>query len=287
MSAKRASVSDYFSEPLRPHQDRIVESHRSIKFDDGSEKTRCLVVGGVERYLEAGPFDRVVDPKEDFDVILAISPDRDRTQDFEIDLLMARCSNPAAPLIADSGRFGPRADIVLSDIAPGSIASALLVVQPLLERLHDLPRLPDGVDRDGLLALTLAYTRDIALEAKWAPNSESMLCYPMLLGLREPRTTLEELAASGLLRRRFFERLFVCGQCRSSRMMAREVCVKMPIEPHRGAASVAPLLLRLPGRPTAVPEGRRLSLSEMREAVTPLRCRLRQAQHCFRMSVMP
>jgi hypothetical protein len=226
MSAKRASVSDYFSEPLRPHQDRIVESHQSIKFDSGSDKTRCLVMGGVERCLEAGPFDRVADPKEDFDVILAISPDRDRTQDFEIDLLMARCSNPAAPLIADSGRFGARADVVLSDIAPGSIASALLVVQPLLERLHDLPRLPDGIDRDGLLALTLAYTRDVALEPKWAPNSESMIGYPMLLGVRDPRTKLQELAASGLLRRRFFERLFVCGQCRSSRMMAREVCVK-------------------------------------------------------------
>ena len=72
MSAKRAAVSDYFSEPLRPIQDRIVESHRSIRFDSGSEKTRCLVIGRVESYLEAGPFDRVADPKEDFDVILAI-----------------------------------------------------------------------------------------------------------------------------------------------------------------------------------------------------------------------
>ena len=226
MSAKRAAVSDYFSEPLRPIQDRIVESHRSIRFDSGSEKTWCLVIGRVESYLEAGPFDRVADPKEDFDVIVAISQDRDRTPGPEIDLLMARCSNPAAPLIADSSRFGARADVVLSDIALGSIASALLVVQPLLERLRDLPRLPDGIDRDGLLALTLAYTRGVGLEAKWAPNSESVLCYPMLLGVRDPRTKLEELAASGLLRRRFFERLFVCGQCGSSRMMAREVCVK-------------------------------------------------------------
>jgi hypothetical protein len=139
---------------------------------------------------------------------------------------MARCSNPAAPLITDSGRFGPRADVVLSDIAAGSIAAALLVVRPLLERLRDVPSLPEGVDRDGLLALTLAYTRNVALEARWAPNSEPMLCYPMLLGVRDPRAKLEQLAASGLLRRRFFERLFVCGQCRSSRMMVREVCAK-------------------------------------------------------------
>jgi hypothetical protein len=37
---------------------------------------------------------------------------------------------------------------------------------------------------------------------------------------------LEELADAGLLRRRFFDRTFVCEQCRSARLMVREVCSK-------------------------------------------------------------
>jgi hypothetical protein len=37
---------------------------------------------------------------------------------------------------------------------------------------------------------------------------------------------LEELADTGMLRRRFFERLHICQHCDSSRLHAREVCVK-------------------------------------------------------------
>jgi hypothetical protein len=37
---------------------------------------------------------------------------------------------------------------------------------------------------------------------------------------------LEELADMGMLRRRFFERLHICQHCDSSRVHAREVCVK-------------------------------------------------------------
>ena len=100
------------------------------------------------------------------------------------------------------------------------------MAQPLLKRMAEMPPIPQGADRHGLLALALAYTRNVALEAKWAADARTMLRYPLLLGIPDPRPILEDLAGSGLLRRRFFELLFVCGQCASSRMMIREVCVK-------------------------------------------------------------
>jgi hypothetical protein len=202
------------------------ENERFIKASASSGLPRCLVLAHPKQSAEIGPIDRIENANEDFDLILVLAQNDKRATGPEFDLLMASCSNPAAPLVSCSKQLGARADFVLGDTSSASIASALRLVQPLIERVAALPRMVQGVDRHRLLALTLAYTRNLALEARWDPDGTKMVCYPLLLGIPDPGPMLEELASSGLLRRRFFERVFVCGQCDSSRLLVREVCVK-------------------------------------------------------------
>src|SRR5438067_121653 len=156
MTAKRAFAAEFLAAEIatavgrakaRPDE-RGVQNH-----EISGPSTRCLVLGNAEQCVGVGPFDRVDDVNEDFDVILALTADRPA-----LELLMARSSNPAAPLITCSQDAVPRADFVLSDTSSTSIASALLLVQPLIKRVAALPRIAQGVDRHRLLALTLAYT---------------------------------------------------------------------------------------------------------------------------------
>ena len=86
--------------------------------------------------------------------------------------------------------------------------------------------MPAGPERNGLSALALAYTRDCPLVPILRPDERPVVVYPFLFGVSNPRVLLEELAEAGMLRRRFFERLHLCQYCDSSRLHAREVCVK-------------------------------------------------------------
>ncbi|WP_028032860.1 hypothetical protein [Chelativorans sp. J32] len=163
----------------------------------------------------------VLDPESDFDFFIALSP---AAKDV-FEELLPRCGNPAAPLISVTDVFASRADAVVEQPTASAIAGAISSLTPLAARVGALPSIPPGADRNGLLALALAYTRSTAIKARWQPCSPELVGYPLLFGVENPRTVLEDLANGGFLRRRFHERLHVCGQCDSSQLHARETCI--------------------------------------------------------------
>lgn len=187
-----------------------------------TEPIRCFVHRvGQDRLPRAPHIDLVTNAEDPYDVIIL----RDPRDTSELEALFARCSNPAAALIAFDDAIGSRADAVLPVPSPNTLLETIMGLQPLIARVAALPRLPTGTERAGLLTLALAYTRNRPIEPNWQPHQPSAIGYPILAGIAQPRRMLEELAEAGLLRRRFFERLFVCEQCESARVLAREVCV--------------------------------------------------------------
>jgi len=186
-----------------------------------AQRPRCFVDRDFMRHLpRLDETDYVTDPQDDFDLIIAPNTSAHALPD-----LVAGCSNPAAPIIAFSNAMLPRADVVVRDSQAPTLAAAIRSVLPIAARVSALPPLPQGYERAGLLALELCYTRNCAIEARWHPNSPDLIEYPLLLGIDNPRSVLEEMADADLLRRRFCERLHACSQCGSSRLHAREVCV--------------------------------------------------------------
>ena len=203
----------------------LTGGHRALSGPDEhaarESVARCLIdrefikhVPQVERIAY------VCNPDDDYDIIIAGSATAHTYADF-----IVRCSNPAAPMIAFSGALGPRADVVLRDASASSISAAISHLQPLVRALAALPPITRSIDRYGLLALCLAYTRECSIDARWQPHDRRLIGYPMLLGIDNPRSVLEEMSEAGLMRRRFAERLYLCGRCNSSRVHVREVCV--------------------------------------------------------------
>jgi hypothetical protein len=170
--------------------------------------------------------EQVANGEDHFDVILGVGEADPGLIERALSDALPRASNPLAPLITNAPGLGRRIDFTIGDSSPASVASAILLAQPMMHRVAELPAIPLGPDRNRLLALALAYTRQTTIEAAWAPDKSAMIGYPLLLGMADGRTVLEELADEGLLKRSFFDRLFECEHCGSSRLMAREVCVK-------------------------------------------------------------
>jgi hypothetical protein len=185
-------------------------------------RLKCFMAGSHRRPLPSiDGIEYVFDADDQFDLIVA--PATHDVATFE--RFISQCSNPLGPLIAFSDVFGARADVVVNEPTTAALALAISTLEPLAARIAGLPRQPLGVDRDGLVALGLAYTRNRPIEARWQPKSADLIEYPLLLGINNARAVLERLADGGLLRRRFFERLYVCQHCGSSQLHAREVCL--------------------------------------------------------------
>jgi len=186
------------------------------------DKPKCFVAGASNFFRCPPDLTRVNDPEDRFDVILGPpAPSEEFRHAFE--QFLTRASHPAAPLITRPG-LGPRADVEINDFGEGSLRYAFQQLQPLLDRLRRLPPIEPGADRAALYVLALAETREQAITAHRAPHIAQTIEYPLLFGVPNPRSVLEGLAEAGLLKRQFFDRLFICRQCNSSRLLVREVC---------------------------------------------------------------
>src|ERR1700730_2386762 len=184
---------------------------------------RCLVAGSSWQSLpDLGGVDYELDPRAEYDLILL----PEEAESSEMGRLLGQATSPAPAIISRPQVLGARADLALSDWSAPSLSAAILSIITLLSRVSALPRLPSGSDRNGLSTLALAYTRDHSLAPQLRPDEPAVVAYPLLFGFSNARSMLEELADAGMLRRRFFERLHICQHCDSSRLHAREVCVK-------------------------------------------------------------
>lgn len=200
------------------HLDALAEGNVDL---ETTRPLRCLVGGSADAALRANTVSFVRNPEQPFDVIIL----NGRSDIPALRELYATCSNPAAPIVAFDDSIGARADVIARSRTPQAVLEAIAAVTPLALRVAALPRLPLGAERCSLLALTLAHTRNAPIAAAWSPAEPESIAFPLLAGIPMTRALLEDMAETGLLRRRFFDRLFLCERCDSSRIHAREVCV--------------------------------------------------------------
>ena len=167
MLSRTAVDRNYLGESLNRRLPEFASSQPE-RTASPSAPLRCLVLQDDDQTVDIGSFDRAVDENEPFDVIVLVVRNGLQAGDRRIEQLMARSSNPAAPIIAYTKDDNPRIDVRLSDTSSASVSSALAMVQPIVNQLAQLPRIPQGADRLRSLMLQLAYTRNAPLEAKWA-----------------------------------------------------------------------------------------------------------------------
>jgi Thaumarchaeal output domain 1 len=132
--------------------------------------------------------------------------------------------DPAAPVADFANNSGIRSDFGADVLNNHSLAAARLRFTPILERLREIPFRAAREDRSEMLTLRLAYSRAVPIEARFAPDSSTVIQYPLLGPAAPKRAELEGLAFLDLLRRRHFMRVHVCDRCASHRLLAFEAC---------------------------------------------------------------
>jgi len=173
--------------------------------------------------------------------------------------------DPAVPIADFAGNQGLRCDFASERLDPAAIAAFRDLSTPIWRRLADLPFRAAHEDRAELTLLRIAYSRDAAIEASFAPDSNLLVDYRLLGRISVARQRLEALADLDLLRRHFFTRTHACGRCASARLHAYEACpacgsgnlVDEPIVHHYRCGCQAPESRFTNGRLLVCPKCRR------------------------------
>ena len=131
----------------------------------------------------------------------------------------------AIPIADLTGGGAARADFCADFPTAEAITDALAKTQRIRQSLCALTPVADQASHERMAVLRLAYSRQTDIKAHWDPESQGLVDYPLLGGIRDSRSLCEQLARAGLLSRSFFDRLHNCGSCGSSRLPVREVCV--------------------------------------------------------------
>jgi GGDEF domain-containing protein len=131
---------------------------------------------------------------------------------------------PALPIADFADNRELRRDFIGERLDPSSIQAFRDHSTPIWRRLSELPVRAAREDRAELNILRLAYSRDVSIEASFAPDSMLLVDYQLLGRGSATRQQLEALADMDLLRRRFFTRSHACGHCGSARLHAYEAC---------------------------------------------------------------
>jgi hypothetical protein len=182
------------------------------------------VLGALPDGASIAPFSDVTrDPHAPADAIAVFSPVENA---LEIDTILTQMKRPLAPIADFSGTNNFRRDIQVPERTAVAIASTLSALHDLVENSREPTFLPDSSDRIGLAFLGIAHTRKQPLKAAWRPNHANALWYPLIGGGLSGRRVLENLANAGLFRRRFAQRLHVCGDCQSHRLQVFEACTE-------------------------------------------------------------
>jgi hypothetical protein len=180
--------------------------------------TRLLVIG-AHALLPLPVTNLTYDVQDEFDAILVMDGAAS-----ELGELRKTSSNPLAPVICAPRASLAHCDFTLDEVTVEALMQAAAKVRPITMAVASLPKLPFEAHREALALLGLAFTRGVDIEARWAPDRPEMVSYPLLWSCENTRDLLEELADAKLLRRVFFDCAQYCPRCKSSRLIAREVC---------------------------------------------------------------
>jgi hypothetical protein len=137
---------------------------------------------------------------------------------------MSAAAAAVVPVVDASGRARHRADATLSAITGRGLAETLKAVEPLMDRVKQLPEAYFRT-RDARAMLTarlavreraMAPVRDAGLKATMRFFDESAIA-----GVAP---VAESLVRTGHMTRKFFDRVHACPGCQSSRLNVREEC---------------------------------------------------------------
>jgi len=128
------------------------------------------------------------------------------------------------PVMDFSGSLKGRADFSADAPTASALRAGLAAFVPVIRRLEELPDLTTSPDLPSLSVLGMAYSRECPIAAEWTPLLADAVHYPRLAGIPAGRDVLEQLGEAGLLRKRFFDRTYLCDNCGSARLIARETC---------------------------------------------------------------
>jgi GGDEF domain-containing protein len=139
--------------------------------------------------------------------------------------VLKTAADPAIPIADFGGNDTLRRDFVGMRFDRGSLNEIGTSFSTIWRRLSEIPFNAEHRSRDELTILRIAYSRDTAINAAFAPQSRHIVEYP-LLGTAAPaaRRRLEMLAGLDLLHRRHFTRTHSCDKCESARLHVYEAC---------------------------------------------------------------
>ena len=185
------------------------------------EKARYLVLGdNGTRFPFLKDFAATGNPPHGVEAVIIASP----VDEQDLYERLRQTKTPLCPVVNLSGVHVAREDFFHPSPSPAALEEGIGSIAPILGRLSEVGEIPAQQDRAAFLTLAMAYTRDRPIEAQLDPNRPQMVGYPLLAGIENPRTVLEELARADLLKATFFDRVHVCDRCGSARLIVREEC---------------------------------------------------------------
>ncbi len=130
------------------------------------------------------------------------------------------------PVIDISGGNGEIADIALNGPSQVAVADAILRLSPAVERARALPEDIFLTERDEDILLARLHVRERGIVPHYAPSDNDVVFTPDTHTVTNLNHTANALAASGALKKAFFDRINCCPSCDSARVLVREECRK-------------------------------------------------------------
>jgi CheY-like chemotaxis protein len=195
--------------PLPPILDGM--GHKLLAWPDDLDASR-FTSRAMQATLGDVRFDALV-------IKVPVSPD-------DLATIWERKALYALPVIDLTGSLGGRADLDASSLDPHERDRVERLIRRFKERRARLHRdllLSDDLE-DRLLGRIFVTGKP--LTATLDSGSPSCVAYNITMGENMLARETERMRAKGLLKREFVERFHVCGRCQSSRIHARDACVK-------------------------------------------------------------
>jgi GGDEF domain-containing protein len=185
---------------------------------EGRSLITALIIGSIPERIPGIVFN--LDPRAHSTMIAVTA----RVDPSEVVAALGVTQDPALPIADFAANRGIRRDFEAGAFSVASFAAACAHFKPIWERLAELPFRAPRQERAELTALRLAYTRDMSIEASFAPDTRGLIDYVLLGVSPANRERLESLTGAAALRRRHFTRTHSCIRCGSARLLAYEAC---------------------------------------------------------------
>ena len=130
------------------------------------------------------------------------------------------------PIIDLTGALGVHADLDASKLTARNTEAIGKLIGSFQDQRARLSRDLLFSEATGEELVGRVYVAERPLYASLDPLSRSLVSYNVALDSAEVAREAEGLCAQGLMRRKFFDRFYICPRCDSSRMQVREECSK-------------------------------------------------------------